>query len=282
MMVQTAPQGEPSFVINMREHLDFCGQLVRAYGNDRFERPEPYDEMLYVVDNHDRGWDDYDVNPGIDPNTKLPYLMSRTPAVASVKTNRGSPDFNEAHHPYCGLLSSMHTWGLYNKRYGFTQFVVRPARNTVSINVADPNRPMVDKMLADEVARQERLKQDLAKNPATQSWLEQNRLFQNYKQLTFFDTLALYFHLYHASERGEEVYIHVPMTAESDANIMVKKIDDRTYSLDPFPFAGDTLKLTCRGRYAQPFADDFPADKVGAALAAMPKDMQTYQLVPVR
>jgi hypothetical protein len=70
MMVQTAPQGEPSFVINMREHLDFCGQLVRAYGNDRFERPKPYDEMLYVVDNHDRGWDDYDVNPGIDPNTK--------------------------------------------------------------------------------------------------------------------------------------------------------------------------------------------------------------------
>jgi hypothetical protein len=207
--------------------------------------------------------------------------MSRTPAVASVKTNRGSPDFNENHHPYCGLLSSMHTWGLYNKRYGFSQFVVR-TRNTVSIIVADPNRPMVDKMLADEVARQERLKQELVKNPATQPWLEQNHLFQNYKQLTFFDTLALYFHLYHASERGEEVYIHVPMTADNDANVTVKKINDRTYSLDPFPFAGDTLKLTCRGRYARPFANDFPADKVGAALADMPADMQTYQLVPAR
>ena len=42
MMVQTAPQEEPHFVITMREHLDFCGQLARAYGNDRFERPEPY------------------------------------------------------------------------------------------------------------------------------------------------------------------------------------------------------------------------------------------------
>jgi hypothetical protein len=97
--------------------------------------------------------------------------MSRTPAVASVKTNRGSPDFNEAHHPYCGLLSSMHTWGLYNKRYGLLSSWCGPARNTVSINVADPNRPMVDKMLADELARQERLKQGLAKNPATQPWL---------------------------------------------------------------------------------------------------------------
>jgi hypothetical protein len=281
MMVQTAPQGEPHFVITMKEHMDFCGQLARAFGNDRFERLHPYEEVLYAVDNHDRGWDDYDVNPGIDPNTHLPYLMSRTPAVASVKTNRGSPDFNEAHHPYCGLLSSMHTWGLYNRRYGFTQFVVR-TRNTVSIIVSDPNRPMVDNMLADEVERQERLKLELAKNSATRPWLEEKHLFQNYKQLTFFDTLALYFHLYHASERGEEVYIHVPVTAEGDSNVTVKKIDDRTYSLDPFPFAGDTLKLSCRGRYARPFADDFPADKVGDALAGMPADMQTYQLVPVR
>jgi hypothetical protein len=163
MMVQTAPDQEPSFVITMKEHLDLCGQLARAYGNDRFESLNPYNEMLYVVENHDRGWDDYDQNPGIDPSTGLPYLMSRTPAVESVKTNRGSPDFNEAHNGYCGLLSSMHTWGLYNKRYGFTQFVVR-TRNTVSIQVADPNRPMVDKMLADEVVRQGRLKEGLAKS----------------------------------------------------------------------------------------------------------------------
>jgi hypothetical protein len=281
MMVQTAPEQEPHFVITMKEHLDFCGQLARAYGNDRFESLHPYDEVLYVVDHHDRGWDDYDRNPGIDPSSGLPYLMSRTPAVDSVKTNRGSPDFNEAHHPYCGLLSSMHTWGLYNKRYGFTQFVVR-TRNTVSIQVADPNRPMVDKMLADEVERQDRLKQALAKNEATRPWVEENRLFQNYKQLTFFDTLSLYFHLCYASERDEMVYIHVPMTAQSDSNITVKKVSDQVYSLDPFPFAGDTLKLTCRGRYVKRFANDFPADKVGATLASMPTDTQTYQLVPAR
>jgi hypothetical protein len=281
MMVQTAPEQEPCFVITMKEHMDLCGQLARAYGNDRFESLHPYDEVLYVVDNHDRGWDDYDSNPGIDPATRLPYLMSRTPAVESVKTNRGSPDFNEAHHPYCGLLSSMHTWGLYNRRYGFTQFVVR-TRNTVSIQVADPNRPMVDKMLADEIERQARLKQALAARDVTRPWLDDKRVFQNYKQLTFFDTLSLYFHLYHATERGDEVYVHVPMTAESDTNVTVKKISDQVYSLDPFPFTGDTLTLTCRGRYARPFADDSAADKVGAALAGMPTDTQVYRLVPTR
>lgn len=278
MMVQAAPEGEPHFVSTMREHLDFCRQLGEAYGNDRFERLDPYEEVLYVVENHDRGWDDYDTKPGLDPNTRLPFLMSQTPAPDAVKTNSGSPDFNEAHHPYCGLLSSMHTWGLYNKRYGFTQFVVR-TRTQISIPVQNPNRPLIDAMLTGELERQERLKKKLAASPATQDWLDDKHLFQNYKQLTFFDTLALHFHLNHATTRGDEVYIHVPMSAEADTNVTVKRLADQVYSLDPFPFR-DTLKAVCRGRYVAPFPAGFQADGLGAALRSLPSDQQTVELVP--
>ena len=111
MMVQTAPDGEPHFISTMVEHMDFCGQIGRAFGNDIFE-PINDAEALYAIDNHDRGWDDYDQRPGLDPDTRLPYLMSQTPTDDALKTNRGSPDHNERHHPYSGLLSSMHTWGL--------------------------------------------------------------------------------------------------------------------------------------------------------------------------
>ena len=41
MMTQTAPEGEPHFVITMAEHTEMCGQLARAFGNDRFERLDP-------------------------------------------------------------------------------------------------------------------------------------------------------------------------------------------------------------------------------------------------
>ena len=34
MMTQTAPEGEPHFVITMAEHTEMCGQLARAFGND--------------------------------------------------------------------------------------------------------------------------------------------------------------------------------------------------------------------------------------------------------
>jgi hypothetical protein len=277
MISQTAPEGEPHFVLTMAEHTEMCGQMASAFGNDRFEPPAPFEQVVYIVENHDRGWDPYDANPGLDPTTRVPYIMARTPTPDAVKTNRGSPDFNEAHHPYCGLLSSMHSWGLYNGRYGF--FVPR-TQTTTSISVADVHRPLIDAMLAYEEARQARLKAALAANPATHDWVEERHVFQNYKQLQFFDTMSLYFHLRHAGERGAESYVHVPLNAETDTAVALKKIDDRVYSLDPFPFAGDRLTIICRGRYVMPFPPDFPSERVGAVLRELPADRQTYELVP--
>jgi hypothetical protein len=135
-------------------------------------------------------------------------------------------------------------------------------------------------MLAHEEARQARLKAALAASPPTREWIEERHLFQNYKQLQFFDTMSLYFHLRHAVERGAETYVHVPLNAEADATVALKKIDGRVYSLDPFPFASDRLAIICRGRYVMPFPADFPPDRVGAALRELPTDRQTYELVP--
>jgi hypothetical protein len=279
MISQTAPKGEPHFVLTMAEHTEMCGQMARAFGNEYFEPPSPLSEVVYIVENHDRGWDPYDSNPGLDPTTRVPYIMARTPTPDLVKTNRGSPDFNEAHHSYCGLLSSMHTFGLYNARYGFSKFVPR-TQTTTSISVPDIHRPLIDAMLAYEEVRQARLKALLAADPETRDWVKERRLFQNYKQLQFFDTMSLYFHLRHAGERGTETYVHVPLSAEADMDLTLKKINERVYSLDPFPFAGDRLTLVCRGRYVMPFPPDFRPDRVGAALRELPADRQTYDLVP--
>jgi hypothetical protein len=263
----------------MVEHMDFCAQMARAYGNEEFESLHPFDQVFFVVANHDRGWDDYDQAPVVDPQSGLPYIMAYTPPKDAVKTNHGSPDFNEAHHPYCGLLSSMHTWGLYNKRYGLSRFALR-GRPGISISVAESNRAMIDGMLDAEIRRQERLKKKLGKNHATRSWLDERRLFQNYKQLQFIDTLALYFHLYHAGERGNDTYIHVPITAEQDATLELRQVSDRVYTLDPFPFAGERLVLVCKGRYTGPLPAGCDRAQAGAFLRALPADSQTVELGP--
>jgi len=72
MMIQSAPEGEPRFVSLMTEHMDLCRQFAEAFGNDRFEKPEPYDETLYAIAHHDRGWDRFDAAPVLDPKSGFP------------------------------------------------------------------------------------------------------------------------------------------------------------------------------------------------------------------
>lgn len=276
MMVQTAPEGEPHFVSTMIEHMEFCSQMARSFGNDAFETVRPA-EALYAIENHDRGWDDYDQQPGFNSSTRLPYRIGQMPADDAIKTNRGSPDHNERHHPYSGLLSSMHTWGLYNRRYGYSQFIVG-TRTSISVPVAAEDRKNIDAMLADELKRQDQLRKLLMSTSTELA--NEGMILQNYKQLQFIDTLALYFHTRHATERSDETYIHVPMNCEIDANVVVRKLSDTTYSADPFPFNNETVSLACAGRYVMPFASgNEPAD-LGSILRALPTDRQVVHLVP--
>jgi hypothetical protein len=102
----------------------------------------------------------------------------------------------------------------------------------------------------------------------------------NYKQPQFFDTLALYFNLYDATERGEQIYTDVPISLEADATLKLRKISDQVYALGPFPFRTDRLRLGCSGRHVTPFPAEFDRSKVGTALRAIPTDRQTYDLEP--
>ena len=280
MMVQTAFENEPHFVMTMKDHTDFCAQMARAYGNDRFEKLDPLDEMVHLVSKHDCGWDFYDADPGLDTDTGLPFTMIRTPTPYAMKTNSGSPDYNESVSAYSGLLSSMHTWGLYNKRYGHSRFVV-PTRSGVSITLKPEFEQMKQDMLQGELNRQARLKEVLLQDEKTAALVADKHLFQNYKQLQFFDTMALYFNMIHAGERGDELYIHVPVSAEEDSDVMLRKIDEATYTLDPFPFNVDKLKLVAHGKYMKPLpAGTQISGGLGKTLSQIADDRQEYLLMP--
>lgn len=273
MIVQTAPPDSPAdaprFVMRMTEHTAFAGELARAFGNDRFEPVQPRDEMLYVVDHHDEGWVEFDRDPGRDPDTGLPWHLIHTPRDITLETGKRSPAFNAAHHPYAGLLASMHIWGLYNGRYGYSDQVL--------INqIPEDYRPRFEAMLDGQLAHQEALKQELREDPATAPWVEDGHLFQNYKQLQFFDTLALYFHCNAAARRQQTDFLHVPMTAAADTTVTVTPVDAETYAFDPFPWREDGVELSFQGRYMSPA----PAGAdLGAAMGSLPVATQRVRFV---
>ena len=277
MMIQSAPVGEPRFICSMAEHNELCGAFARAFGNDRFDPLDPFDEMVYVVSHHDRGWDDLAATPELDAATGMPRGLGTAPANGSTQTGRISPDFNEKRHAFCGLLSSMHSWGLYEARYGYSEFRVRQGGST-SIPVPDHLRKETDTMLAEEITRQDRLKAALNSDPESARWIEEAHLIKCYKQLQFFDTLALYFNLRHADERGEEIYVHVPRTAEMDTSIRRNRLAGDRYSLDPFPFAGDNLEVTCQGRYFAAVSGTDEPEDLADMLWQSPMADQTYVL----
>ena len=274
MMIQTAPPGEKRFISTMLEHLDLCHQFILAFGNSEFEKPEPYDEFIYTVKNHDRGWDDFEKNPILDENSGFPCGLGSGPVPNVVHTSKLSPNFNENKHAYCGLLSSMHSWGLYNERYGFSQFRVLDGGKSVPVPPGEEDT--VKGLLDGELDRQARLKETLSLNPETSEWVKDENLFRNYKLLQFFDTLALYFNMRHSSEHKAETFTHVPKSVSEDVEITIQPNGDNRYTITPFPFKGSKLEVNCKGRYFEAAPLETSKKDLGALLYGLPTERQTF------
>lgn len=271
MMIQTAPQDAPRFAIKMDEHTALAGQFAEAFGNERFEPLEPRELLLYMIAHHDKGWVDFDAAPKTDPKTGLPYNLVDTPAEDITRTSAGSPDFNEKRHPYCGLLSSMHSWGLYNGRYGMSDKVLIDS-------IPAQERHLADRMLEGELKRQQRLKAQLADDPQSAAWIENGHLFQNYKQLQLFDTLALYFNRTHEGARGETRFERVPMNAREDVSITLRPVSPGVYALSPYPFRASPAQFRFCGRYIRPSERGAHTDW-SSVFARAPLEWQAFTLI---
>ena len=274
MIIQTQAEERKDgarFAITLDEHLQLASQFAENFGNDTFARPEPRDYFLYACRWHDKGWKDLDDNPPLDPETGLPYNLVETPIPIITLTGCRSPEYNEAHHAYCGLLDSMHIWGLYNGRYGLSDKVL------IDI-VPEQYRLAADTMLSTERQRQERLTAVLQDDPDTAPWVEEERLFANYKALQFFDTFALYFNCVHPAGRGESTFANVPRGVDDDVSVEVRALGDGVYSLDPYPFRDDGLEVSFTGRHLAPFgADDKP--DMAAVMRETPRERQSARLI---
>ncbi|MGE0628722.1 MAG: DUF3891 family protein [Hyphomicrobiaceae bacterium] len=271
MFIQSAPSGRPSRAIMMHDHTALSGQFARAFGNAEFEAPAPLDLVVYIISNHDAGWAEFDRNPTTDPATGLPYTVFSTPTQYILPTSKGSPDFNQRHHAYCGLLSSMHTWGIYNGRYGFS--------SSGRIRRTDPSeRASIDAMLAHELERQNALKAELGGSDTTEKWIAKGRLFQNYKLLQFCDLLAIYYNTIHPEQRAEQTFTHVPMSTDRDVTVTIRPKTTGVYAVSPFPFAAEGTEFAFPARTLAPGRHQRDGGW-SRVLATVPTEWETFRLV---
>lgn len=269
MIIQTATEGKPNFVIEQKNHARTSGQLARAFGNANFNAPTPKDLVIYIIDHHDEGWESVDALREQSPTTGLPHHLTQTPLPYLIQTSKASPDFNEKHHAYCGLLSSMHTYGLFNGRYGLSDFIFIE-------KISAEHKSAADEMLADELTRQARLKTDLATDSVSSAWIQEDALFNNYKLLQFFDTLSLYFHTTHKEARNEVTFLNVPDGKGSNQTLTISPVENEAYVLSPWCFDSESIEVFAEGRYItpQPQGADFKS-----IFESTSKEKQIYKLV---
>ncbi len=179
-------QGDQLVLIRQTDHAVLSGFFAREWGNEQFTRPEPFASFCLAAAEHDNGWREWELLPGLDLKTRLPYSFTSIPTEEHIALyQRGIERLIKIDH-YAGLLVSMHCAELYNRTRatlpGFSALYVKASESQLANEFVQRLR-----------LQQLRLKVDLHANPPTKNFADEKTLQANYQRLEALDRLSLYF-----------------------------------------------------------------------------------------
>jgi hypothetical protein len=242
--------GDSVVAIGQASHAWVSGQLARAWGNDRFPPPAPFEEVCLGAEQHDVGMATWDLAPERHPATGLPRQYFEVPRPTHVRLWDEAPAKMLTQSAYAALLVSLHGTGLYER--------FPPGEDDPEVVAT------VDAFLARQRALQERLVAELG--------LDWDDVRRNQALLAAWDGLSLA--LCHGRVPGEVA--RVP-SADGDVTIA---LDDHgeEIAVRPWPFSRGGVRLLAEGRRLEGRFDDDAA--LHAALDAASRVRLRFALVP--
>src|SRR5260221_8076253 len=178
MIVQE--QGDELVLIRQTDHAVLSGFLAREWGNDLFQRPEPFESLQLATSEHDNGWREWELQPTIDPKTRLPYSFMSLPTDAHIELYQRGIERVVRSDRYAGLLVSMHASGLYDRaRATIPGFSAKYVKSTET--------ELVSGFLQALKLQQLRLKVDLRADAATKDFVQEKLLESNSRRLEALD-----------------------------------------------------------------------------------------------
>jgi Protein of unknown function (DUF3891) len=231
--------------ITQLEHQEIAGQIASLWGNSGFSKPDPFGAMIIAAGNHDIGWWNKDTHPEVNPRTGFPYTFTELPVIEWLQMYRKGIDRIAEEDPYEGLMVCMHGVGLRKNRYDTVPATDR--RDTLS----SKEKKAVEDYIADGERLQAKLRKKLVKDPLYKRRSSANWIWTNYQLIQVWDRLSLHF----CSDGilgGIIGGVLKPVPCRygaGDIEIRVKKNGSGKFSMEPFPFSRDPVKLTLRARY---------------------------------
>ena len=102
-------------LITQHDHAGLAGEIMEYWGNESFSGPEPRDEVLFAIRQHDSGWKEWDAFPKIEPGSGHPAnFMEMDSADHSEIWERSFRGYG-AEHSYAAALTALH-FARFNQR----------------------------------------------------------------------------------------------------------------------------------------------------------------------
>lgn len=177
-------QTDPIILIRQTDHAFLSGFFAREWGNGNFSRPEPFNSFCLAVAEHDNGWQEWELAPGVDPKTFTPFSFMTVPTEEHISLYQRGIDRILKADLYAGLLVVSHCMGLYDRARatipGYSSKYVKTQEQHVANDFVQRLR-----------LQQLRLKVDLRNDPATKAFTDEKLIKANVQRLEALDRLSL-------------------------------------------------------------------------------------------
>ena len=249
--------------VGQASHAWLCGQLARAWGNERFGAVTPLEEVALGAEQHDVGMARWDLEPARHPETGLPSSFMEVGARVNATLWSAGPQRLVTQSRYAALLAIMHGRRLYE------HFDLEAA------TAADAGA--VRAFLGHAAELERSLLEALRADPVTEPHTTPERVARNSQLVWTWDTISLALLL----DWGPRTLEAVPTAGADAVDIALEGLPGPglVASLAPWPFAAAAeVRIHCEGRrLTGGFSDD---GALARGLARAPWETVEFTLVP--
>lgn len=239
------------------DHARVAGELAGHWGNAEFARPEPREDVLLAVAEHDNGWRELDEVARFNPENGLPYHFAEWPLTEHFDTWRRAEKRFLDRSPYASILISRHGSVLFrylvdkkaDPRLAHPFFAVKAWRSRGE-QMTEEQRQQVFAFAEEREEFQSRVRGTLSNGGFEAAALEADTLNENFKLLQTCDALSLYLALEPPTEK------ELPGICrggwDDPVDMTLTPVSEKAAVLDPFPFGSSPLKVEITGRQLPP------------------------------
>jgi hypothetical protein len=225
--------GDAVIAIPQPSHAWLSGQMARAWGNDAFDRPQPFAEVCLAAELHDIGWFAWELAPTLDHGSGRPQTFPQLPPTVHVELWREGVARARLFGRYPALLVSRHADTIYDRFFDFTK-------------ATPENASAVTKFLDEQHALQAALQQSLAQDPLHGAEASPERVETNRLLVAALDWMSLQI-CWGVSEATR--IPQVPSRGQDRLDLRLEPgLEPHEIIVAPWPFGVDRLEVRAEGK----------------------------------